>query len=284
MHICACVCFLRQAWTDQKRDFWRRSISNFFFTKVFLWPRRSVVPSFSAVLRLEVEEKGEERTIVLIHSVAPSPVVVPDKKSPHVPNNKRKSGCCRACRHPVRSCTILGRRHWQASKKDAACSSCCWWSITWPGAGRCRRTIADVDEPSKKRQLFIFGVPCVRLLSDDEDWDSESRRRSSTQGAAKQPFSTSRPKKISNSFDQSWANVEPTLWPYWVAYKKTSCDLDRAISLACHGHGHWRIFCIDVGLLRTGCVIRGVGQDAQQFPSFLSQLPRTDDLPKLLKV
>ena len=41
--------------------------------------------------------------------------------------------------------------------------------ITWPGAARCRRTIADVDEPSKKRQLFIFGVPCVRLLSDDED-------------------------------------------------------------------------------------------------------------------
>ena len=168
---------------------------------MFRWPRRSFVPSFSAVLRLEVEEKGEERTIVLIHSAAPSPVVVPDKESPHVPNNKRKSGCCRACRHPVRSCTILGRRHWQASKKDAACStSCCWWSITWPGAGRCRRTIADVDEPSKKSQLFIFGVPCVRLLSDDEDWDSESRRRSSTQGAAKQPFSTSRPKKISKLF------------------------------------------------------------------------------------
>ena len=41
---------------------------------------------------------------------------------------------------------------------------------------------------------------------------------------------------------------------------------------------------IDVGRLRTGCVIRGVGQDAQQFPSFLSQMPRTDDLPKLLKV
>ena len=41
--------------------------------------------------------------------------------------------------------------------------------ITWPGAGRCRRTIADVDEPSKKRPLFIFGVPCVRLLSDNED-------------------------------------------------------------------------------------------------------------------
>ena len=77
---------------------------------MFLRPRRSVVPSFSAVLRLEVVEKGEERTIVLIHSTAPSPVVVPDKESPHVPNNKRKSGCCRACRHPVyavvRSCVI----------------------------------------------------------------------------------------------------------------------------------------------------------------------------------
>ena len=57
---------------------------------MFLRPRRSVVLSFSAVLRLEVEEKGEERTIVLIHSAAPSPVVVPDKESPHVPNNKRK--------------------------------------------------------------------------------------------------------------------------------------------------------------------------------------------------
>ena len=79
----------------------------FFCTKVFLRPWRSVVLSFSAVLRLEVEEKGEERKIVLIHLAAPSPVVVPDKESPHVKNNKRKSGCCRACRHPVRGCTIL---------------------------------------------------------------------------------------------------------------------------------------------------------------------------------
>ena len=39
---------------------------------MFLRPRRSVVPGFSAVLRLEVEEKGEERTMVLIHSAAPS--------------------------------------------------------------------------------------------------------------------------------------------------------------------------------------------------------------------
>ena len=54
---------------------------------MFLRPRRSGVPSFSAVFRLEVEEIGEERTIVLIHSAAPSPVVVPDKESPHVPNN-----------------------------------------------------------------------------------------------------------------------------------------------------------------------------------------------------
>ena len=41
--------------------------------------------------------------------------------------------------------------------------------ITWPGACRCRRTIVDVDEPSKKRQLFIFGVLCACLLSDYED-------------------------------------------------------------------------------------------------------------------
>ena len=75
--------------------------------------------------------------------------------------------------------------------------------ITWRGAGRCRHTIADVDEPSKKRQLFIFGVLCVRLVSDYEDWDSESRRRSSTQGETKQPFShhgPSRPPKISKLF------------------------------------------------------------------------------------
>ena len=32
--------------------------------------------------------------------------------------------------------------------------------VTWPRADRCRRTIVDVDEPSKKLQLFIFGVLC----------------------------------------------------------------------------------------------------------------------------
>ena len=89
-------------------------------------------------------------------------------------------------------------------------------SITWPGAGRCRPTIADVDEPSKKRQLFIFGVPCVRLLSDDEDWDSDSRRRSSTQGVAKQPcshhvFVETQENLKTLVFDQSWADAVTVL-------------------------------------------------------------------------
>ena len=136
---------------------------------MFLRPRRSGVPSFSAVFRLEVEEKGEERTIVLIHSAAPSPVVVPDKESPHVPNNKRKSGCCRTCHHPV----YVVVRSWlidkQAKKMQPAQDVVGEAVITWPGAGRCRHTIADVDEPSKKRQLLIFGVPPFLLLSDDED-------------------------------------------------------------------------------------------------------------------
>ena len=73
---------------------------------MFSRPRRSVVQSFSAVLRLEVEEKGKESTTVLIHSAAPSPVVVPEKESPRVQNNKRRSGCCHVCRNPVRGCTI----------------------------------------------------------------------------------------------------------------------------------------------------------------------------------
>ena len=41
--------------------------------------------------------------------------------------------------------------------------------VPWPGAGRCRRTFADIDKPAKKRQRFIFGVPCFCLLPDDED-------------------------------------------------------------------------------------------------------------------
>ena len=65
--------------------------------------------------------------------------------------------------------------------------------IAWTGAGRCRRTVVNVDGPSKKRQLFIFGVLCVCLLSDYENWDSESRRRSSTQKGAKQQFFSSWP-------------------------------------------------------------------------------------------
>ena len=38
-------------------------------------------------------------------------------------------------------------------------------------------------------QKAPFGRRTIRLLSDDEDWDSDSRRRSSTQGVAKQPYS-----------------------------------------------------------------------------------------------
>ena len=45
----------------------------------------------------------------------------------------------------------------------------------------------------------------------------------------------------------------------------------------------FRLHVIDVGLLRTGCVIRGVGQDASRLPTFLSQMPIKDDLPKFLK-
>ena len=136
---------------------------------MFLRPRRSGVPSLGAVFRLEVEEKEEEKTIILIHSAAPSPVVVPDKESPHAPNNERKSGCCRACRHPVYVVVRTWLIEKQAKKMQLAQDVVGEAVITWPGAGRCRRTIADVDEPSKKRQLFIFGVPCVRLLSVDED-------------------------------------------------------------------------------------------------------------------
>ena len=165
---------------------------------MFLRPRRSGIPSFNAVLWLEVEEKGEERTIVLIHSAALSPVVVPDKESPHVPNNKRKSGCCRACRHHVVT-LYVAVRSWlidkQAKKMQPVQVVVGEAVLTWPGAGRCCRTITDVHEPSKKRQLFIFSVPCVRLLSNDADWDSESRLRSLTQGAAKQPFSRHGPSR-----------------------------------------------------------------------------------------
>ena len=62
------------------------------------------------------------------------------------------------------------------------------------------------------------GVPCVglRLLSDDEDWDSQSRRRNSThdQGAAKQPFpgmACRHPRKSQNSFALSWADAVTVL-------------------------------------------------------------------------
>ena len=134
--------YKRQAWTDEKRDFWNNKI-------------------------------------------------------------KRKSGCCRAVvtLYMVVQSWLIDK---QAKRMQPAQVAVGEAAITWPGAGRCRRTIADVDEPSKKCQLFISGVPCVRLLSDDKDWDSESWRRSSTQGAAKQLFpimARRDPRKSQNSFD-----------------------------------------------------------------------------------
>ena len=113
------------------------------------------------------EKKRGERTIVLIHSAALSPVVVPDKELPHVPNNKRKSGCCCACRHlytwlyNIGSLTMHDKQGKKMHPVEVVVGEAV---ITWPGDGRCRHTIADVDEPSKKRQLFTFGVLCVRLL------------------------------------------------------------------------------------------------------------------------
>ena len=155
-----------------------------FCTKVFLRLRRPAVPSFSAVLRLEVEEKGEERTIVLIHLAALSPVVVPDKESPHVPNNKRKSGCCRACRHPVRGCTILA--HWQASEKDAACSSCCWWSchhLAWGWSLSshyrwCRRAFKETSAVNLRRPVRTppFRRRELRLREQASYFDSRSSK------------------------------------------------------------------------------------------------------------
>ena len=166
---------LRQAWTDQKRKSWQIWISNFFFfaPKCSLDLGELLLPSFSAVLQLEVEEEGEERTIILIHSAAPSPVVVPDKKSPHVPNMQQ--GNARLLSRMLSPCMWLYDLGSLTSKRKR-CSLLNTAQVVvgeavtiWPGAGRCHRTIADVDEPSKKRQQFIFGVPCVRLLSDNED-------------------------------------------------------------------------------------------------------------------
>ena len=78
---------------------------------------------------------------------------------------------------------------------------------------------------------------------------SFSTTRTETQGSRagvvvqlkEQPFShhgmhTSRPKKISKLFPSELSRRYKRR-VYWVAYKKTSCDRDRAISLACHWRG-----------------------------------------------
>ena len=46
--------------------------------------------------------------------------------------------------------------------------------ITWPGAGHCCRTIADVDEPPTKPQLFIFGVVCLFVCFTMETLQAEA--------------------------------------------------------------------------------------------------------------
>ena len=93
-----------------------------FCTKEFLRPWRPTLPSLRAVLQLEVKEKGKERTLGLYQLAEPSPVVVPDQESPHLPNNTRnctKVGLLSRMLSHVRGfSTILAHR--QASEKDAA--------------------------------------------------------------------------------------------------------------------------------------------------------------------
>ena len=94
-----------------------------------------------------MKEKGKERIFVLIHSAAPSPVVVPAKEPPHVPNNKRKSGflsrmssqCARF--YDLGSLTSKQKRIQPTQVVLGAVA------IAWPGAGRCRRNFAGLKDP-----------------------------------------------------------------------------------------------------------------------------------------
>ena len=109
--------------------------------------------------------------IILIHSAAPSLVVVPDKESPHVPTRESRVAVAHVDLYVVVQSWLIDRiMHDKQGKKMQPVQVVVGEAvITWPGAGRCRRTIVDVDEPSKKRQLFIFGLLCVCLPSDYED-------------------------------------------------------------------------------------------------------------------
>ena len=133
----------------------------FFCTKVFLRPRRSVLLSFSTVLRLEVEEKGEERTIVLIHSAAPLRLLYL-RRNRHTCQTTRESRV--AVAHVVTLYVVV--QSWlidkQAKKMQPAQVVVGEAVITWPGVGRCGHTIADVDEPSKKTSAVHLRCPFRR--------------------------------------------------------------------------------------------------------------------------
>ena len=174
----------------------------------------------------------------------------------------------------VRGCTILA--HWKASEKDAACSRCCWWSchhLDWGWSLSlhycwCRQAFKETSAVDLRCPMRTppFRRRGLRLRDQASLFDSRSMQQS-------------------NLFFPSWS-VEtteisklfrPELSRRAVTVLSSVQELRRHLVTVTAPT-------IDVGLLRTGCVIRGVGQDAPQLPSFLSRMPRKDDLPKLLKV
>ena len=133
-----------------------------FCFKVFLRHWRPLVQNFSAILRLEVEEKGEERTKerLFINSASQSPVVVADWESLHSPNNKVKSRRCRTCRHPsavVRSWLVDKEADWKR------CSLLKLLLVQLPKpdlcADHCRHNIPSIDVHSETRQLSVSDLP-----------------------------------------------------------------------------------------------------------------------------
>ena len=72
------------------------------------------------------------------------------------------------------------------------------------GAGRCRRTIADVDESSKKRQLFIFGVPFPTTRTETPRAGAAVRLKEQQSNLFPIMVCIRQdPRKSQNSFDQS---------------------------------------------------------------------------------
>ena len=116
----------------------------------------------------------------------------------------------------VRGCTILA--HWQASEKHAACSRCCWWSCHhlawgWSLSSHCRWCRRVFKETSAVHLRCPVRTPPFR--SDDEDWDSGSRRRSSTQEACSKatffPIMVRRDHRISKLFPSELSRRAVTL-------------------------------------------------------------------------